>query len=293
MNLVGKIFTVLIFIMSLVLMSLVLALYTTHTNWRLLVENTEDKATEQAPLGYKYQLQQAENRNKELRSEYDVVQGRLDREMTEKKQVKAKLETENEQLRSDLANRETQLATSQQEVRDAIAQQKAVMASLEAMRDENTNLRAEVKQIQEDRDKQFDLMVKKTDDLHDKVNELETLQMRNRELAAEYARAMQVLRHFALQNDPEYYAGLQPPDFLNGIVLDVTPDLVAISLGSDDGLRKGHKMEVYRSGGASGNTYVGRIEVSSVEPNKAICKILKDQQRNQFQRNDRVATKLQ
>ena len=36
--------------------------------------------------------------------------------------------------------------------------------------------------------------------------------------------------------------------------------LVEISLGSDQGLLKGHQLEVYRIGGGQ-STYVGRIEV--------------------------------
>ncbi len=38
-------------------------------------------------------------------------------------------------------------------------------------------------------------------------------------------------------------------------------NLVEINIGADDGLRKGHKLEVVRMNG--GTTYVGRIEVTA------------------------------
>ena len=43
--------------------------------------------------------------------------------------------------------------------------------------------------------------------------------------------------------------------------------LVEISIGSDQGLLKGHKLEVYRIGGGQ-STYVGRIEVVKTAPDR-------------------------
>ena len=55
MNLVGKILIVLIFVMSLVFMSFAVAVYATHTNWRLRVMN--ETPTRENPLGLVKQLQ--------------------------------------------------------------------------------------------------------------------------------------------------------------------------------------------------------------------------------------------
>ena len=292
MNLVGKIFTVLIFIVSMVLMSLVLALYATHTNWRLLVENPPEKATEQNPTGYKYRLEDANKIKTDLQTRLSDLQSELDREVLEKKQVRAKLETENVDLKKTLSEKEQKLVELTKSESDAIAQMNGVMQTLESMRTENKKLRDDIESITADRDKQFDLMVKKTDELHDKVNEYQILSMRNKELTAEYARAQEVLRQFSLQNDPEYYASNSAPSFLSGRVLKVSPDLVVISLGSDDGVRKGHQFDVSRTSSGAGAVYVGRIEVVRADqPDQAICKIMKDQQRNQFQENDRVVPK--
>ena len=42
-----------------------------------------------------------------------------------------------------------------------------------------------------------------------------------------------------------------------------------ISIGSDDGLSEHNKLDVRR-----GDSYLGKIEVVTVEPNRAVCKVL-------------------
>ena len=54
MNLVGKIFTVLIFVMSLVFMTFAIMVYATQKNWKLVVDNSQD--TVERPLGLSQRL---------------------------------------------------------------------------------------------------------------------------------------------------------------------------------------------------------------------------------------------
>ena len=265
-----------------------MTLYATHTNWRLLVENPESNATPEHPAGYKYRLQNAEKQKEDLNSLLNELQRNLERETIEKEQVRAKLETEKEELTRNLSAREQDLAAKTQSERDAVAQLKAVTASLNALKDENEKLRNDVKTIQQDRDTQFDQMVKRTEELHAKVNELDQLSRRNKDLISESANAMQLLRMLGYTNNPAYYLETaNPPATLSAMVLSASPDLVVISCGADDGLRVGHTLEVTR-----GNTYVGSIEVREVTPDRAICKINKEKQQNSFQVKDRVIPKL-
>jgi len=67
--------------------------------------------------------------------------------------------------------------------------------------------------------------------------------------------------------------------------------LVEISIGSDQGLLKGHRLEVYRTSGGQ-STYVGRIEVVSTAPDKAVCKIDPKFQNSNMMKWDRVASKI-
>ena len=57
MTFLGKIFTVLIMIMSVLFMGLAMVVFATHTNWKKVVDNPQASAN--APLGLKQQLQQS------------------------------------------------------------------------------------------------------------------------------------------------------------------------------------------------------------------------------------------
>ncbi len=66
---------------------------------------------------------------------------------------------------------------------------------------------------------------------------------------------------------------------------------IAISIGADEGLLKGHRLEVYRI--AQGvSTYLGRIEITATQPDKAVAKILPEFQKGQIQVGDSVASQL-
>ena len=66
-------------------------------------------------------------------------------------------------------------------------------------------------------------------------------------------------------------SGKIPPAGLRGEVTAVPrPDVVEISLGADDGVRKGHQFVVTRP---STGKYIGMIEVIQVDyPNRAVCR---------------------
>jgi hypothetical protein len=80
--------------------------------------------------------------------------------------------------------------------------------------------------------------------------------------------------------------GLAPR--LDGLVTAVSDNnLIEVSVGSDDGLRSGDTVEVYR-----GASYLGRAEVLRTAPDKAVAKILRQYRRGTIQKGDRVATRL-
>lgn len=288
MNLVGKILIVIIFIMSLVFMSFVVAVYATHTNWRDVVMNTQ--ATPDKPLGLKPQLDQAKAKNQELNDQLDKLKQETAAEKAARRQQLAKLETENEALKKERDQQVKDQAKLEQQVREAVAAMEATQKTAAALRTEVDGLREEIRTAQKDRDEQFQKVVKLTDDLHQNVNELKVVQDRNKTLAADYAKAVEVLRKFKLEPNPDKYSGVAPE--LKGEVRAVSgAGAIEISIGADDGLLKGHKLEVYRI--AQGvSTYLGRVEVTAVEPDKAVCKVLPEFQKGQIQVGDRVASKL-
>jgi peptidoglycan hydrolase CwlO-like protein len=291
MNLIGKIFTVLILVMSLVFASFAAAIYATHKNWREVVENKEPR--QGVPLGLVWQLEKEKQENERLKTQRRELEKKLEAERTAKDQAIAKLETERDQLKRERDELQQQLAKLDKEWREYAADIKVTHAALAAKQEEVLKLRAEILQAQRDRDEYFKGIVKATDQMHQTANEVARLRNLNVQLTEQLATAMEVLRKFGLKSEPRLYEGM-PPD-VQGLVLAAGSDgLVEISIGSDDGLLKGHRLDVYRIGGGA-TSYVGKIEVIRTAPERAVCKVLPETVRapGGVMKWDRVISRIQ
>lgn len=140
-------------------------------------------------------------------------------------------------------------------------------------------MRAELRKMHQERDVLFEKVVKLTDELHVLKSEHTKLTEEMRALKSERGEGAV----------PE--AGTSPPN-VEGVVLDASENAhVEISIGSDDGLSTGHRLEVYRREGTAG-LYVGRIEVLLTRPDRSICRVLPEFLQRPVRKGDRVATKL-
>jgi hypothetical protein len=82
---------------------------------------------------------------------------------------------------------------------------------------------------------------------------------------------------------------IPPP--VDGVVTAVSKDkdtsLIEVSIGKDDGLIPGHKLEVYR-----GPKYIGRVTVRRVEANRAVAQIVPEYLLDSIRKGDRVGTQI-
>jgi len=282
MNLVGKIFVVLICVMSVVFMALSMMVYVSNANWRDVVLN--------ANTGLKKQLEDSKAANTALANEKTDQEKAIEALKTERRAAVAKLESELLETKNQREQLEKEAAGLQKGERDAVAAMQTTEESLTALRKEQDGLKGQADQALKLRNDSWDEVVKKTDELHQAVNELKRLKDRKRELADQVARARRIAEKFDidLNRDP----GDRPP-VVDGIVTLATEgsDLIEISIGSDDALSKGNHLEVYRIGGPS-NQYLGRVEVVKTEPERAVCRILPAFHRGLIQKGDRVATRI-
>lgn len=82
-----------------------------------------------------------------------------------------------------------------------------------------------------------------------------------------------------------------PPEDVSGRIKSVTPDgLAEISIGSDQGLLKGHTLEVFRNGNRP--QYFGVLKIVEVTPHSAVGRLMTPQYRKQVQPNDQVASRI-
>ena len=293
MNLVGKIFVVLIFVMSVVFMSFAMAVYTVQRNWREVVMLSRDSPLYGQPgkeLGLKYQLENAKVLNEDLRNQREQAEKDRDTEKISKIQALTKLVTERDELLKERRNLEAGYADLEKAKRDAVAAMNATQKVATDYRKELDVLRKDVLQAQQDRDAHFKEVVRKTDELHQRVNEKEQLRKRAEDVSKDLAKAREALRYYDIDEKSDYKS--KTPPRVDGIVL-ATPGkgLIEISIGSDDGLRKGHRLEVYRVSGGS-STYVGRVEVVKTAPDRSVCKINPKFQSSRVMEGDRVDSKI-
>jgi len=289
MNLVGKIFTVIVLVLSLVVASFTVVVYATHKNWRDVVLLPRDKATAEKKVGLVHQLADEREVTEKLKAEKEGLQGELSSVKAERRQAVTKLLEENNALKEEVARLEKAKHELDQSQRKAVATMDATQQTLAALRKEVEGLREEVRAAYKARDEQFAKVVRLTDDFQQAVAEATRLKERQVQLAADLERAKSLLRLHDIDPDGDYRA--KPPR-VEGLVVAVHgSDLVEISIGSDDGLQKGHRLEVYRVDGVS-NPYLGRIEVVRTEPDRSVCKIDPNYRKGVIQKGDRVASKL-
>jgi hypothetical protein len=283
MNFVGKIFIVLILLMSLLWMGFSVAVYATHKNWRELVMN--ETAAPGKPRGLLHQLNDANQRVQELKEQKERLQDQVDTEKQSKRQTLAKLENEKEELQNELDQEKQRLAEEVDKSSEAIAALDATNDRLDAMMKELVTLRDEIRKAEDERDQNMQQVVELTDKLHQESLKYRSLETTSERLKADLAETKVRLRLSGLPVPPEPWIDTPAPPGLDGLVLAVGEGNIEINLGTDDGLRPGHFLNVKR-----GVDFVGRVEVVRAWPDRVVAKIDRAMQRQPIQRGDRVYT---
>jgi len=277
MNTVGKIFVCLIMIMSIIFFSLTLMIYASHENWRAESQSRDEKI-------------QALNKEKgELtKVKADLEQRISDEKATYEKAIAA-LETKSQELEAankDLVAQRDILATESQKRIDIINSNNALIneyrMSIETMA-------KDLATAQKNRADYLQTLATTVNRMHELASIRGDLEAQNQELTTEFDKAMTVLNMKGLKPIPELYDRTLPFG-VKGVVEAVQEGpkgLVMISLGSDDGLQPLHTLEVYRD-----DSYLGRIEVVTVEPNRAVCRIMPEFRQGTIQEGDSVTSKF-
>jgi hypothetical protein len=276
MNWLGKVFVVVILIMSLVFMGLSMAVYATHKNWKQFSDNL-NRQLEQA-RAEKDQLVTAHNRRVE----------ELDREKTAFEQQAIKLEAERVSLDDRNKQIQAELDTLKQNQRDHIAAVAATQEINKTLNGEVASLRTQVRTEQQNRDKAFKAALVATEQLHQTTGELEVAKEREQQLTKQNVSMRTNLRENNLNPDME--PGQIVPA-VEGVVSRVEQragtQLVEVTIGADDGLKTGNTLEVSR-----GSKYLGRLDIIETSPDKSVGRVDRRYLQGKIQEGDRVATRI-
>ncbi len=273
MTLVGKIFTMLILVMSIVFMSFSMMVFATHKNWK-------DQAGKLSG-----QLTAANTALKDAKDALEREKMELAREQAARKAALAALQVRTTRAEDTAAATTKQLADASAALSKASATAEEAQRRLAALETENKTIRDGLRRAQQKTDEMFLTVV----DLTDKLNQAESLRQSldevNRQATQQMSQMKMVLDRNGLTADS--LVSHIPPK-VDGVVVDVSDrDLVEISIGADDGLKVGHSLDVYR-----GTQYLGRIVVKKTNPDRAVGQVMKELQRGQIKRGDRVTTRF-
>lgn len=273
MNLVGKIFTVLIFAMSILFMAFSIMVFATHTNWKDQANALKVKLTQQTQL------------NQQAKLELEKTKGDLALEQAARRQALAASQTKLVQALTQLDQQANLLNQRESQLNDASVAVKSAEERNTALAAELEKSRQALKLAQQERDDVFGQVVVLTDKLNQNEATRQQLDIRNTQLLAQNADMERIMKAHGLTID-SLVAHIPPK--VEGIVMDVNVgDMVEISIGHDDGLKEGHTLDVYR-----GSTYLGRIVIRKTQPDRAVGQVVKELKRGQIKKGDHVTTKL-
>jgi hypothetical protein len=276
MNFLGKVFIVLVLVLSIIFMSFAIVVYSTHKNWRELATAQSAKLTD------------AKAEIERLKSQHDRQVEQLEAARVAEEQQAAKLETERAMLAQTNVEIQGELDQLKQQQRDRLAAFTATQQNNETLSAQVADLSKQKRDSELARDAQYAEMLKATEQRNILVGQLETATERNMSLASEVSRMSQVMQANGL--NPATDANSVTPT-VDGIVSQVRrsggAQFVEVSIGADDGLKAGDTVEVFR-----GAKYLGRLDILETSPDKSIGQVNRRYLQGQIQEGDRVATRL-
>ncbi len=290
MSFVGKILVVVQLVLSVLFMALAGAVFATHQNWKGKYEQqaialtgaqksvTDTLAEKETALALGQKLVD------ENKAALGALAAQVQNQTTELDALKKQNNETQQKLQTQTALSLTKAKESDFRTTEA-EEQRAANRALQISLDDTS---AKMRQLEDDK---FALQIE-YDNLKD--------QLLADQVTMAYYKKMLDLRN--IETDPVLAEKRNaPPPPVDGLVkvvkIDRTnrPVFVEITIGSDDGLLTGHVLDVIRLGvGGKKPQYLGKIRVTSVGPDVAVCEVLRgDQPANGIiEVGDNVTTKL-
>lgn len=276
---VGKILVVLILVFSVVFMGFAAINYTARTNWKAQADKVkkEKQQRDQDVKNLQDQLAKAQQDfDTEKNARLTEIKA-LDATKADNERTIAQLIKDREVARTE-ANRNLELVTQGTK-------------EVEARVQEITNLRKLYNQTVAEKDQANKVRMELQDKNNTLQRNLEITNLRTADLEKQVAQLTRIAMDAGLPTSLPEKEILENPPLVEGKVDKVNGDgrLLQISIGSDDGIRKGHKLFIYRT--TAQGKYLGQGEVVQVDPDQAVLRVL-PQYRQTIQEGDRVATRL-
>ncbi len=290
MSFVGKVLVVVQVVLSVCFMGFAGAVFTAQSNWRA------------KSMDFKENAENIQKNMTALESEFANYKTETTQKINDAMSAAQTAKAANDALKAQNKSYQNQLETVRAERDTSVAQAETTGEEAKFRRQESGRQR----------------VVNKT--LHDSVNELRakiksledtifTQSIREKSLVDKHKKVLNELKYLNkivvnLGVDPKdpAIAGMKsPPPAVEGLIINTKKNkqngtkFVEVSLGSDDGLSKGHQLFVYRFGTKeNGNRpkYLGKIELVYVDPDKAVGTVIDAAKNGVIEKGDHVNSKL-
>ncbi len=273
MNLVGKIFVGIIALMSVVCLTVSAMSFASHHNWKAKSDELKAK------------LDEVEAQKKQLNEQKAELNAKIAAESQAYVQAIEALKTKAD----DLEKQNEQLTATNKGFQEEIAaKENIIIANNELIADYRAELETTSKNLAEAtqaRGSYLQQLAQAVEQLHESSTQYGDLSEKTEALEKLLDEMIGILNKNGMSTDPNDYSEL-PQFACEGTIQNVSKDydgMLLITIGSDDGLAENNRLDVRR-----GDSYLGKIEVVSVEPNRAVCRVLPEYRQGVMMEGDSV-----
>lgn len=285
MTFVGKIVIVVQVVLSLMFMAFAGAVFTVQTNWKTNAQGLEKRLKEDTE-GFNQQITDLKDKN-------DSLDKSLKDEVNEKGRYEANLKGVQAQL--------AQLQEESRKDKEALAQ---VTEHARVNGDEAEERGIEAEKLRNENERLIAVTGEQAKQLRIKEDEIYTIELASAARAKKHVSLLEEVKDLkdyiasvGKRFDPEdIIAGKTLPPVVTGVVVDVRKnkrgqiEMVEISLGSDDGLARGHFLSIFRIDGKG--KYLGEIRMIYITPDRSVGIIIDRTKTGIIKKGDNVTTKL-
>jgi len=261
MTFVGRILVIAIMAFSLVFLGISTVVFTTAKNWKVATEEQKKKVGE---LSKKLSDAQAG---------VQAAQKELDASKVNFGALQAQLDNRIKLLEDENKRSQEVITEARGKVGEFETSAKTALAEATARRNETLQLREQKSGVE----KQANEFKLRQAELNDRIRELErileTATKNNSDLRERVAKFSTLLRQNGLSDDISQLKGMESPPPVTGEVKQVDPTnrKVVITIGSDDGLVRGHELFLFRQ--TPRPEYIGKITIIAVDPDQAVGRV--------------------
>ncbi len=273
MSLMGKIFTLLIFFMSICFLVISVMVGASHRNWKDIASQMQADA------------KAAQNRVNEAKTNTDEKLKLLSAERVSRAMQLGQLESQLKRAREDFITKEAQYRKSTEISQARLAELEQVNNRIKQQDSEIEALKQNNSKLVDDVALQYSLVRTLTSQTYELKNQIELLEEKEGDIVAKLAQADRVLKANSLT--PASLTSHIPPK-VDGVVLRIGGDgYFAVKLGSDDGVRVDHVMDIYRQ-----DRFIGKGTVVTTKEDLCVLKVVKDYMKDSVREGDHVTSKL-